>query len=98
MNNPGVPRNSTTLLVNWGRPTRDRGVLSGYELCYVESSVGDCVNNGMIVNITDPDQLSYTINDLFINTDYTVELRGRTGAGLGEPATATGTTDEDGEL
>ena len=94
---PGVARNSTTLLVNWGRPTCDRGVLSGYELCYVESSVGDCVNNGMIVNITDPDQLSYTINDLFINTNYIVELRGRTGAGLGEPATATGTTDEDGE-
>ena len=52
----------------------------------------------MIVNITDPDQLSYTINDLLINTNYIVELRGRTGAGLGEPATATGTTDEDGEL
>ena len=98
MSIPGVARNSTTLLVNWGRPTCDRGVLSGYELCYVESSVGDCVNNGMIVNITDPDQLSYTINELLINTNYIVELRGRTGAGLGEPATATGTTDEDGEL
>ena len=95
---PGVIGSSTTLLVNWERPTCDRGVLSGYELCYVESSVGDCVNNGMIVNITDPDQLSYTINDLLINTNYTVELRGRTGAGLSEPATATGTTDEDGEL
>ena len=97
MSIPGVARNLTTLLVNWERPTCDRGVLSGYELCYVESSVGDCINNGMIVNITDPDQLSYTINDLFINTNYIVELRGRTGAGLGEPATATGTTDEDGE-
>ena len=97
MNIPGVPRESTTLLVNWERPTCDQGVLSGYKLCYVESSVGDCVNNGMIVNITDPDQLSYTINDLLINTNYIVELRGRTGAGLGEPATATGTTEEDGE-
>ena len=94
---PGVPRDSTTLLVNWERPTCDQGVLSGYELCYVESSVGDCVNNGTIVNINDPDQLSYTINDLLINTNYIVELRGRTGAGLGEPAIATGTTDEDGE-
>ena len=94
---PGVPRNSTTLLVNWERPTCDRGVLSGYELCYVESSVGDCVDNGTIVNITDPDQLSYTINNLLINTNYIVELRGRTGAGLGEPAIANGTTDEDGE-
>ena len=99
MSNPGVPRDSTTLTVNWERPTCDRGILSGYELCYVESSVGDCViNNGTIVNISDPDQLSYTINDLLINTNYTVELRGRTGAGLGEPATATGTTDEDGKL
>ena len=99
MNNPGVPRDSTTLLVNWERPTCDRGVLSGYELCYVKSSVGDCVNNGTIVNINDPDQLSYTINDLLlINTNYIVELRGRTGAGLGEPTNATGTTDEDGEL
>ena len=98
MSIPGVPRNSTTLLVSWERPTCDRGVLSGYELCYVESSVGDCVNNGMIVNITDPDQLLYTINELLINTNYTVELRGRTGAGLGEPATATNTTDEDGKL
>ena len=98
MSIPGVARNSTTLLVNWERPTCDRGVLSGYELCYVVSSDGDCVNNGMIVNITDPDQLSYTINDLLINTNYIVELRGRTGAGLGEPAIATGTTDEDGEL
>ena len=97
MNIPGVPCDSTTLLVNWGRPTCDRGVLSGYKLCCVESSVGDCVNNGMIVNIDNPDQLSYTINDLLINTNYIVELRGRTGAGLGEPATATGTTDEDGE-
>ena len=97
MSIPGVPRESTTLLVNWGRSICDRGVLSGYELCYVESSVGDCVNSGMIVNITDPDQLSYTINDLFINTNYIVELRGRTGAGLGKPATANGTTDEDSE-
>ena len=96
MSIPGVPRNSTTLLVNWERPTCDRGVLSGYELCYVESSVGNCTN-GTIVNISDPDQSSYTINDLLINTNYTVELRGRTGAGLGEPANATGTTDEDGE-
>ena len=51
----------------------------------------------MTVNISDPDQLSYTINDLLINTNYIVELRGRTGGGLGEPANATGTTDEDGE-
>ena len=94
---PGVSHDSTTLLVNWERPTCDRGVLSGYELCYVESLVGDCVNNGTIVNINDPDQLSYTINDLLINTNYTVELRGRTGAGLGEPTNSTGTTDEDGE-
>ena len=98
MNNPGVPHDSTTLLVYWERPTCDRGVLSGYELCYAKSSVGDCVSNGTIVNITDTDQLLYTINDLLINTNYTVELRGRTGAGLGEPANATGTTDEDGEL
>ena len=94
---PGVPRNSTTLLVNWDRPLCDRGILSGYELCYVESSVGDCDNNGMKVNITGADRLSYTINDLSINTNYIVEVRGRTGAGLGEPATANGTTDEDGE-
>ena len=98
VNIPGVPRNSTTLLVNWERPTCDRGILSGYELCYVESSISDYVNNGTRVNITDPNQLTYTINDLSINTNYIVELRGRTGAGLGDPANATGTTDEDGEL
>ena len=98
MNIPGVPRNSTTLLVNWERPTCDRGILSGYELCYVVSSIGNCVNNGTRVNVTDPNQLSYTINDLFINTNYIVELRGRTGVGLGDSANATGTTDEDGEL
>ena len=95
---PGVARNSTTLLVSWERPLCDRGILSGYELCYVESSVGDCDNNGTKVNITGVDQLSYTINDLSINTNYIVEVRGRTGAGLGDPATANGTTDEDGEL
>ena len=96
---PEVARNSTTLLVNWERPLCDRGILSGYELCYtyVESSVGDCDSNGITVNITDPDQLSYTINDLSINTNYIVEVRGRTGAGLGDPASANGTTDEDGE-
>ena len=33
----------------------------------------------------------------YLCTNYVVELRGRTGAGLGEPANATGTTDEDGE-
>ena len=97
MSIPGVSRNSTTLLVNWERPTCDRGVLSGYELCYVETSVDDCVKNGTIVNINDPNQLLYTINDLLINTNYTIELRGRTGAGLGEPVNATGTTDENGE-
>ena len=98
VDNPGVPRESTTLIVNWERPTCDRGILSGYELCYVESSVDNCIINGAKVNITNPHQLSYTINDLFINTNYIVELRGRTGAGLGEPATTNGTTDEDGEL
>ena len=95
---PRVAGNSTTLLVNWERPLCDRGILSGYELCYVENSVGDCDNNGVKVNITGPDQLSYTINDLSINTNYIVEVRGRTGAGLGDPASANGTTDEDGEL
>ena len=95
---PGVARNSTTLIVSWERPLCDRGVLSGYELCYVESSIGYCDSNGTIVDITGPDQLSYTINDLSINTNYIVEVRGRTGAGLGDPASANGTTDEDGEL
>ena len=95
---PGMVRNSTTLMVTWDRPSCDRGVLSGYELCYIQtSSVGDCVSNGMIVNITGPDTLYYTINDLSINTNYTVEVRGRTGAGLGEPVTDVGTTDEDGK-
>ena len=95
---PGEPRNSTTLLVNWERPTCDRGILSGYQLCYVESSIGNCFSDGVNRSITDPDQLSYTISNLSINTNYIVELRGRTGAGLGEAATETGTTDEDGEL
>ena len=95
---PGVPGNSTILLVNWERPLYDRGILSGYELCYVESSVGDCDNNGAKVNIAGTDQLSYTINDLSSNTSYAVEVRGRTGAGLGDPAIANGTTDEDSEL
>ena len=53
---------------------------------------------GLLAELTTPDQLSYTIDYLFINTNYIVELRGRTGAGLGEPTDATGTTDEDGEL
>ena len=60
--------------------------------------MGDCVNNGTRFNITSPNQLSYTILDLSINTTYIVELRGRTGAGLGEPANATGTTDQSGQL
>ena len=93
---PGVPRESTTLIVNWERPLRDQGTLSGYELCYVESSVGDCDSNGVTVDITNPDQLSYTINDLSINTNYIVVVRVRTEAGLSDPASANGTTDEDG--
>ena len=95
---PGVPHNSTTLIVNWERPTCDRGILSGYQLCYVESSIGNCSSNGVNMSITGSDQLSYTINDLSINTNYTLELRGRTGAGLGETAIVTCTTDNDGEL
>ena len=96
---PGVPRNSTTLLVTWEKPFFDQAILSGYELCYVESSVGDCDNNGMKVNVTGDDQLSYTINDLSINTNYTIEVRGRRiGIGLSDPTTVHGTTDEDGKL
>ena len=98
MSIPGVAHNSTTLIVDWERPLCDQGVLSGYELCYVESSIGGCNSNGIKVNITDPDQLSYTINDLSINTNYIVEVRGRTGAGLGDHASVNGSTDEDGEL
>ena len=97
MNIPGVPRESTTLIVNWERPLSGRGVLLGYELCYVESLVGDCDSNGVTVNISDPDQFSFTINDLSINTNYNVVVRARTEAGLGDPARANGTTDEDGE-
>ena len=95
---PGVPHNSTTLIVNWEKPPYNQGALSGYELCYLESSVGDCDNNGETVNVTDPDQLSYTINDLSINTNYIVMVRARTEAGLGDSASANGATDEDGEL
>ena len=98
MSVPGIPRQSTTLIVNWQRPLRDQGDLSGYELCYVESSVGDCDSNGVTINITDPDQLSYTINDLSINTNYVVVVRARTEVELGAPARANGTTDEDGKL
>ena len=98
MSIPGVTRYLNTLLVNWERPLCDQGILSGYELCYVESSVGDCNNNGKKVNIAGADQLSYTISDLYSSTNYTVEVRGRTGAGLGDPATATATTDIDSEL
>ena len=98
VNYPGMPHNSTTLVVTWDRPSCDRGVLSGYELCYVPTSVGDCVSNVMRVNITGPDTLWYTINDLSINTNYTVEVRGRTGAGLGDPVTAMSSTDEDGKI
>ena len=94
---PGMVRNSTTLVVTWDRPTCDRGVLSGYELCYIQTSDGNCTINGTRVNITGPDTLYYTINDLSINTNYTVEVRGRTGAGLGEPDTAMISTDEDGK-
>ena len=96
VNYPGMPRNSTTLVVSWDRPSCDRGVLSGYELCYVPTSVGDCVSNGIRVNITSPETLWYTINDLSVNTNYAVEVRGRTGAGLGDPITAVNSTDEDG--
>ncbi|XP_065903936.1 phosphatidylinositol phosphatase PTPRQ-like [Dysidea avara] len=96
VNHPGVPGNSTTLVVTWDRPSCDRGVLSGYELCYIQtSSVGDCVSNGTIVNITGPDTLLYTINGLSSNTNYTVEVRGRTGAGLGDPVIVMNCTDED---
>ena len=98
MNIPGVAHNSTTLLVNWKRPACDQGVLMGYELCYVESSIEDCDSNGVTVDITDPDQLSYTINDLSINTNYIVSVRAKSGIGLGDPVIANGTTDEDGEL
>ena len=98
VNIPRVFYKSAALLVNWKRPSCDRGILSGYELCYVEISMGHCVNNGGKFNITDPNLLSYTIMDLSINTTYIVELRGRTGTGLGEPANATGTTDQAGQL
>ena len=94
VNIPGVSHNSTVLPDKWEKPACDQGISSVYELCYVKSSVGDCVNNGMMVNITDPDQLSYTINDFTINT----KLKERTGADLGEPTNATFTTDEDGKL
>ena len=98
MSIPGVPHNLNTLLINWERPLCDQGILSAYKLCYVESSVGDCDSNGVKVNITGADQLSYTISDLYSSTNYTIEVRGRTGAGLGDPATATATTDVDSEL
>ena len=94
---PGMPRNSTILVVTWDRPLCDQGVLSGYELCYIVTSVGNCSISGQKVNITGPDTLYYTINDLSIYTNYTVEVRGRTGAGLGEPVAAMNSTDEDGK-
>ena len=97
VNYPGMPRNSTILVVTWNRPSCDRGVLSGYELCYIVTSVGNCSISGQKVNITGPDTLYYTINDLSIYTNYTVEVRGRTGAGLGEPVAAMNSTDEDGK-
>ena len=84
-------------MVTWDRPSCDRGALSGYELCYIQtSSVDDCVSNGTIVSITGANTLLYTINGLSINTNYTVEVRGRTGAGLGDPVTGTYFTNEDG--
>jgi len=86
--------NSTTLLVNWDQPLCDRGIFVGYELCYAEG-VGDCDINGVKVDITDPNQMSYAIHDLSINTNYSVEVRARTGAGLGDPAIVNGTTDDD---
>jgi len=86
-------------VVTWGRPSCDQGVLSGYELCYIETSSGDdCVSNGTIVTITDPDTLWYTINNLSINSKYTIEVRARNGAGVGDPVIGMNSTDEDGMI
>ena len=98
MSIPGIPHTSNVLLVDWESPLCDQGILSGYELCYIEYSVGDCDSNGITIIISSPDQLSYTLNNLSINSNYVVEVRGRTGAGLGDLANATGATDEDGKL
>jgi len=99
VNYPGVRGNSTALVVTWDRPSCDKGVISGYELCYIQTNlVGDCVSNGTIVTITGPDILWYTINDLSINTNYSVEVRGRIGAGVGDPVIDMNSTDEDGMM
>ena len=50
------------------------------------------------MTITGPDTLWYTINDLSVNTNYTVEVRGRTGAGTGDPVIGMNSTDEDGTI
>ena len=56
-----------------------------------ELNVGDCDSNGVTVDLSNPDQLSYTVTDLSINTGYIVVVRARTEAGLFDPASANGT-------
>ena len=45
-----------------------------------------------------PNELSLTISNLTINTEYRVSVVGITSAGEGVPANETGRTDEDGML
>ncbi|KAL2104072.1 hypothetical protein ACEWY4_000940 [Coilia grayii] len=85
----------TEMTLHWKPPEQPNGVLTGYLLQYQQISETD-YSPMQVVRIENPKVTNMTINRLDPHSRYRFQVRGRTGAGEGKPATKEGATTLDG--
>ncbi|XP_019860969.1 PREDICTED: receptor-type tyrosine-protein phosphatase F-like [Amphimedon queenslandica] len=81
-------RNDTAIQVNWTRPAEPNGIILGYLIYYIgtKNNTGteySNINVLIIINVTDPNTLSYLITNLLADTQYFINVTAYTSAGLG---------------
>ena len=67
-----------TISISWNIPTIPNGIITVYEIRYRES------NNNGLYNITNTTNTQYSIVELQLSANYTIEVRAYTSIGPGD--------------
>lgn len=80
------PLGSSSFLLQWKKPERPNGILTGYKIYYAEvenTSVGKMIERHR--QITDPNQLRAKLSGLKTGAKYRLYITARTARGEGKP-------------
>ena len=88
----GISDNSTSIVLTWSAPVKSNGVITGYTL-QCRSAVGETHLMGLMSS-----QTTTVLSGLLPYTNYSCSITANTSVGGGPAATASVTTQQDGEF